>query len=244
MDAHAGYLGRDYYRRYFRQSITRVYHLVSMLRKFGVGNGTLLEVGSLFGTFAGPLQKLGYQVTAVDRYRRFSGALDGYVDNLRSIGVQVVETGSEDETSIIEHLPQFDVVISMAVVEHIPHTPRYFLELLARHVRNGGVLALDTPNIAQYWHRKRLQAGKSIHADIEDQFYAAIPFEGHHREYAASEMCWMLEQIGCTDICCDLFDYNLFQFQELSHDHISSFLAMTIDASLADTVLVGGRVQS
>jgi 2-polyprenyl-3-methyl-5-hydroxy-6-metoxy-1,4-benzoquinol methylase len=244
MDVRSGYLGPDYYARYFRQSITRVYHLVTALRRFGVESGSLLEIGSLFGTFSGALQKLGYRVTAVDRYRKFSGALDRYIDDLRSIGVLVIETEVDDENDVIDQLPQYDIVISMAVIEHIPHTPRYFLESLARHVRSGGVIALDTPNIAQYWHRNRLRAGKSIHADIKDQFYASIPFEGHHREYTASEMRWMLEQLGCKDIQCDIFDYNLFQFEELSHDHITSLLAMTIDPSLTDTVLVVGRVQN
>ena len=242
MDVRSGYLGREYYARYFRQSITRVYHLVTALRRFGMESGSLLEIGSLFGTFSGALQKLGYRVTAVDRYRKFSGALDCYVDDLRSTGVEVIETDADDENSIIDRLPQFDIVISMAVIEHIPHTPRYFLESLARHVRPVGVLALDTPNIAQYWHRQRLLAGKSTHADIKDQYYAAIPYGGHHREYTASEMRWMLEQVGCKDIQSDHFDYNLFQFEELSHDHITSFLAMTIDPSLTDTVLAIGRV--
>ena len=54
----------------------------------------------------------------------------------------------------------------------------------------------------------------------------------------------MLEQVGCKDIQSDHFDYNLFQFEELSHDHITSFLAMTIDPSLTDTVLIVGLVPS
>jgi SAM-dependent methyltransferase len=242
MDARSGYLGPEYFMRYFRQSITRVYHLVTALRRFGMEKGTLLEVGSLFGIFAGTLQRLGYRVTAIDRYRKFSGALDGYVDDLRSIGTEVIETDADDESSVIDQLPCFDIVISMAVIEHVPHTPRYFLESLARHVRAGGVLALDTPNIAQYWHRKRLQTGKSIHADIKDQYYAPVPFEGHHREYTQCELRWMLEQIGCKDIECDLYDYNLLQFEELSKDHITALLAMTTDPDLADTVLGIGRV--
>jgi len=240
----AGYPGPDYFSGYFRQSITRVHHLVTMLRKLGMENGTLLEVGSLFGTFSGALQKLGYHVTAVDRYLKYADALDGYIDYLRSIGVEVVKTDPDNENSIMDQLSSFDCVISMAVIEHIAHTPQFFLKSLARHVCPGGVLALDTPNIAQYWHRKRLNAGKSIHAEIKEQFYAPIPFEGHHREYTAFEMCWMLEQIGCTDIRCDLFDYNLFQFEELSHDHITSFLAITMDPTLADTILVAGRMPS
>ena len=157
MDSRAGYLGPDYFARYFRQSVTRVYHLVKMLRAFGLKSGKVLEVGSLFGTFAGPLQDLGYEMTAVDRYNDFNGALDGYVEDLRSRGVVVIQTTASDETDLIAKLGQFDGVICMAVIEHIPHTPRLFLESLASHVGTDGIVALDTPNIAQYWHRRRLQ---------------------------------------------------------------------------------------
>lgn len=235
-------LGPGYFNSYFRQCITRVYHLVTMLRELGLHSGTILEVGSLFGTFAGPLARLGYDVTAVDRYRQFEGALDGYINDLRSSGVDVVATGVEDEAATIARLGRFDAVISMAVIEHIPHTPRDFLMSLAGRVRPGGILALDTPNIAQYWHRRRLQAGRSIHQDIARQFFATIPFEGHHREYTAAEMKWMLEQVGCTDVRYELFDYNIFQFDRLSRDHIDAMLAMVSDPTLADTVLVAGRV--
>jgi 2-polyprenyl-3-methyl-5-hydroxy-6-metoxy-1,4-benzoquinol methylase len=231
----------NYQKLYLRQTITRVYHLVMALRKLGMQSGKLLEVGSFFGTFAGSLQKLGYQVTAVDRYPNFEGALDGFVNYLRHIGVTVLATTPDDEMAIINQLPNFDVVISMAVIEHIPHTPRYFLETLARRIRPGGLLALDTPNIARYWNRRKLQAGSSIHFDIKDQYFSPIPFEGHHREYTADEMCWMLEQVGCNAVHCELFDYNLLQFPELSHEHIQALLSMTLDPSLADTILVVGR---
>jgi 2-polyprenyl-3-methyl-5-hydroxy-6-metoxy-1,4-benzoquinol methylase len=242
MDPRNGYLGRDFFATYLKQSIIRVYHCVRQLREAGVTRGSVLDVGSLFGQFAVTLQRLGYQVTAVDRYRTYEGAFDGYVDFMKREGVTVVATAREDESDILARLGSFDAVLSMAVVEHIPHTPRLFLEMLVSHVAPGGVVMLDTPNIARYWNRRRMAAGESTHQVIEKQYHADIPYEGHHREYTRAEMIWMLEQAGCRDIRSGLFDYNLLQFADLWPDHLQALLEMTIDPTLADTILVSGAV--
>src|SRR5262249_6887796 len=128
--------------------------------------------------------------------------------------------------------------------EHIPHTPRGFLQMLASHVRPGGLLILDTPNVARYWNRRRLAKGRSIYPAVADQFYSRVPFEGHHREYTAAGMKWMMEQVGCSDVRPRLLDYNLLQFRELWGDHLEALLAIAVDPSLADTVLAAGRITS
>jgi len=244
MDPRHGYGNRAYFQHYLTQSTMRAYHLARELRAAGLDGGAVLEVGSLFGQFALTLQRLGYRVTAVDRYRAFNGALDGYASYLRSEGVDVIETDPDGEADAVGRLGAFDAVVAMAVVEHIPHTPREFLRTLASHVAPGGLLALDTPNVARYWNRKRLATGLSVYQAIEDQFYAGIPYEGHHREYTAAELIWMLEQVGCRDIRCRMFDYNLLQFTDLWPDHLQALLAMTVDPMLADTMLVVGRLDA
>ena len=233
--------GRDAVRTYFRQSIIRVYKLIELLREFGLRAGTVLEIGSTFGYFAWPLQRLGHQVTAVDRYQESNGGFDAYLDRLRSSGVRVVETSRGNELEIIGQLGEFDAVISMAVIEHVPHTPREFLHMLASHVRPGGILALDTPNIARYWNRKRLAEGRSVHQPIDIQFHADIPYGGHHREYTADEVVWMLKQVGCRDIAVKRFDYNLLQFDALTPEHVDALLTMALDESCCDIVLAGGH---
>src|ERR1043166_343239 len=153
---------------------------------------------------------------------------------MRAARIRGIATDRTDEDGLIGALGTFDAVISMAVIEHVAHTPRELLRTLASHVVPGGVLALDTPNIASYWKRKQLAQGLSIHQPIESQFFCAIPFEGHHREYTAAEMEWMLQQVGCRRIRTSLFDYNLLQFDELSREHIDALLAITVDDTLAD----------
>jgi 2-polyprenyl-3-methyl-5-hydroxy-6-metoxy-1,4-benzoquinol methylase len=242
LDARAGFLGAPYFEKFLRQSTIRVYHLIHELRTRGMVHGTILEVGSLLGQFAMPLQRLGYDVTVIDRYRAYEGAFSGFVAHMRRAGTAVIETDRGDEAAALARLGQFDAVLCMAVIEHIPHTPRPFLASVAAHVRPDGLLALDTPNVARYWNRRRLSSGASIYPAIEDQFHSNIPFEGHHREYTPSEMRWMLEQVGCDEVRTQLFDYNLLQFDELWCDQIQALLEMTVDSTLCDTILAAGRM--
>jgi 2-polyprenyl-3-methyl-5-hydroxy-6-metoxy-1,4-benzoquinol methylase len=244
LDRHNAAFGRDFFARYLRQSAIRVLHLAEQLQAAGVARGSVLEVGALFGQFATSLARLGYDVTVVDRYRAQNGALDEYVRYFREIGVHVVEADRESEAAATAALGQFDTVISMAVIEHIPHTAREFLGMLITHVRPGGLLAIDTPNIARFWNRKRLCGGLSIHQDLETQFFCDIPYEGHHREYTAAEIIWMLEQVGCRDVRTTLYDYNLLQFDELAGEHLDALLTIAVDPTYADTILALGSVPS
>jgi len=242
LDNHNEAFSREFFGNYLRQSAIRVLHLVEQLRIAGMTGGTVLEVGALFGQFAAALRRLGYDVTVVDRYKSQNGAFDEYVRYLRDIGIHVVEAERSSEAAMTAALGQFDAVISMAVIEHIPHTPRQFLMMLGSHVRPGGLLAVDTPNIARFWNRSYLTAGRSIHQDLATQFFCDIPYEGHHREYTAAEVVWMLEQTGCRDVRTSLYDYNILQFGELAGDHLEALLTMTVDPTYADMILAIGRV--
>ena len=226
---------------YLRCTRVRILRLFEALRDMGIRNGALLEVGSLYGSFALALQRLGFQVTAVDRYHSYGIGFRPAVDLMQSAGVQIVSTTREDETQTIAGLGHYDVVIAMAVVEHIPHTPRQFLEQLVHHVKRGGGIALDTPNLARYWNRIRLGSGESIFMDIKSQFYADLPYEGHHREYTGPELALMLEQCGCAGAEIAYFDYNLLQFERIDRPHIECLLRIVEDPAYADTILVRGR---
>ena len=227
---------------YLRCTRIRLLHLFESLCRMDMRNGTVLEVGSLYGSFSLILQRLGFQVTAVDRYESYGAGFTGAVALMRDAGVHVVSTTREAEEDVIASLPQFDCVISMAVVEHIPHTPRLFLEQLFRRVKPGGILALDTPNLVRYWNRVNLAAGKSIFMDIKSQYHADLPYEGHHREYTGPELRWMLEQVGCKDVKVTHFDYNLFQFESIDRPHIDCLLRILEDPTYADTILALGRI--
>ena len=234
--------GVDARKKYLYQTALRVAQLCDVLVEQGATAGSVLEIGGLYGSFALSLARLGYDVTVVDRYEEMDRSVNGYIDHLVRAGVRVVSTTRANEVGTIERLGSFDCVIAMAVIEHVPHTPRHLLELMKAKTRSGGLVAVDTPNIARYWNRKRLAEGKSVFQDLAAQYYCEIPFEGHHREFTADEVRWMLEQLGCRDIRMRLFDYNMLQFDRIDRPHLDCLTALIEDPHCADMILACGRL--
>jgi SAM-dependent methyltransferase len=228
-------------RSYLRMNVVRVVRLVEALRRRGVVAGQLLEVGAWFGSFALALQRLGYDVVACDRYASYGTAFDAHVLLMKEAGARVVSTERANELEQIARLGEFDAVLACAVVEHVPHTPRVLLEALFRAVRPGGLLLLDTPNVARFWNRRLLEQGKTIFQPLEDQYGCEPPWEGHHREYTAAELGWLLERVGCDEVEVEFLDYNMLQFDQLSQEHLACLAAIVSDPSQSDTILGCGR---
>lgn len=239
---HIAHLDKEFFTKYLYQNVVRVLNLHDALLRKGFRGGSVLEIGSYFGSFALALQRLGYQVTAVDRYGSYGEGFAAYTELMAREGVRVVSTRREDERDVIESLGAFDCVLSAAVIEHIPHTPREFLRMLVRRGRPGGLLCLDTPNLTRWWNRLRLGKGETIFQDLKAQYHCEIPYEGHHREYTGDEMVWMMGQVGCSDVELTYFDYNMFQFRTIDRPHIECLLSLVRDPSLSDTILVCGRL--
>jgi 2-polyprenyl-3-methyl-5-hydroxy-6-metoxy-1,4-benzoquinol methylase len=238
---HVAVLSRDSMRSYLLMTVVRVVRLVELLRRRGFETGEVLEVGSWLGSFSLALRRLGYDVVACDRYSSYGDAFASNVELMRADGIRVVSSSRESELDQIAELGRFDIVVAGAVIEHIPNTPRQFLETLYGAVRPGGLLLLDTPNVARYWNRRALERGGTIFQPIEDQFLSEPPWEGHHREYTAGELGWMLEQVGCDEVDVEFLDYNMLQFEELSAEHIECLATIVEDPGQSDTLLAAGR---
>jgi SAM-dependent methyltransferase len=241
LESHVALPSEAAMRSYLRMTVVRVVRLVELLRRRGIEQGKVLEVGAWLGSFSLALSRLGFDVVACDRYSSYGNAFDSYVALMRKSGVKVVSTSREHELDQISDLGQFDVVLAAAVIEHIPHTPRLFLETLFRAVRPGGIIALDTPNVARYWNRRALTHGQTIFQPLADQYDCEPPWEGHHREYTGSEMRWMLEKLGCEDVEVEFVDYNMLQFDELWPEHTECLAKIVEDPTQSDTLLAAGR---
>lgn len=106
-------------------------------RRFAVPQGTLLEVGPGFGTFAALAQESGLfaRVVAVEPTPELAQAC-------RERGVEVIESRIED---LGEGLGSVDVAVAFEVIEHL-FDPAAFLASMARTVAPGGLLVLSCPN--------------------------------------------------------------------------------------------------
>jgi SAM-dependent methyltransferase len=241
LERHVPVLPEDSMRSYLRMNVVRVVRLVELLRLRGFEGGEVLEVGAWFGSFALALRRLGYNVVACDRYSSYGDAFDSYIELLGDEGIRIVSTNREGELDQIAALGRFDIVLAGAVIEHVPHTPRHLLETLFAAVRPGGLLLLDTPNVARYWNRRALEKGETIFQPVADQYLCEPPWEGHHREYTARELRWMLERVGCEEVGVEFLDYNMLQFEELSAEHAECLATIVEDPGQSDTLLAAGR---
>lgn len=241
LETHAPYLKGFDWAAYLTMTAIRTLHLDRLLKQTGFNQGSLLEVGAYFGSFALPLQRLGYRVMVIDRYTDYAEALEPFCQLMTHAGIEVVKTTRQEETKQLQQLGQFDGALAMAVIEHIPHTPKHFLEALNSHIKENGILAIDTPNLTGYWNCRKMLQGDSIFQDIRQQFYTEIPFEGHHREYTGDEIEWMLKEVGLKDLILHYFDYNMFQFKALQGEHIECFLRMIENPHQAGLIMCLGR---
>lgn len=229
---------------YLRCSVVRMVHAAQALHDHGVRGGQLLDYGSYFGNFALMFAKLGYRVHTVDSYAQYGQAFRSVTGLLRDSGIEVhdlAESGFGLEGQPDRERRAYDVVVSAGVIEHIPHTPRYFLETLDALLKPSGWLLLDTPNLAYLYNRQKLARGETIFCPISCQYNTELPFEGHHREYTIDEMRWMLQQIGHRNIAVQTFNYSLYGVPVLQGLDAVNFEQMMEDPSAREVILTVSR---
>lgn len=225
---------------YLRCSVARVVRVQRALAQHVGRGGAVLDFGSYFGNFALAIAASGYRVTASDAYSDYGAAFDSCVALMRDEGIDVRDSGDGPNT-LGTPIGRFDAVICAGVIEHVPHTPRLLLARVSSFLRPGGVLIIDTPNLAYLYHRLALMEGRSMFAPIERQFHTELPFEGHHREYTIDEIAWMLQASGHDVLATETFNYSYFSQAALSGHDLEYFHAMEADPSLREIILAVSR---
>jgi SAM-dependent methyltransferase len=243
-DRSPGLRGSDFV-DYLRCSQIRMAHAANALARHGVSRGRVLDYGAYFGNFSLMFRELGFSVEAVDAYGEYSTSLAPNVELMRSRGIGVHDFAAVGRDVAGLEAEHYDVVLCMGVIEHVPHTPRVLLEPINRVLKTGGVLVMDTPNLAQLANRQKLARGEAIMTPIAVQYHAAVPFEGHHREYTADELVWMVQALGHCPLVCEMFNYSQYAHQTLSGRDVSNHWRQVATPDLRELVLVlSQKVQS
>lgn len=97
----------------------------------------------------------------------------------------------------------------MAMIEHLPSSPKILLDNLYRVTAENGKLILEIPNIAYWPNRLRLLRGRSIHPAIDEYYESKPPFLDHHREYTEQELRQVLRWSGFAIDDLLTFNYTL-----------------------------------
>jgi lipopolysaccharide transport system ATP-binding protein len=221
---------------YLQCSVIRMVRVLRGLRASAAAGGRVLDCGAYFGNVALMCAAAGYEVDALDSYSNYAPGLDACVALMRESGVRVrdfTECGTRLEG--VED-GRYDAVVCLGVIEHLPHTPRPFLEALNRVLKPGGTLIMDTPNIAYLYNREKLARGESIMPPLPVQFHVDGAFEGHHREYTPSEIRWILETLAHRDIRIDTFNFSAYALERLTHQDVINVRRMDADPDLRELI--------
>ena len=222
---------------YIEASVIRVANVLNALRHFAPKGAIVFDFGSYFGNFSLAAKMLDYEVTAIDFYKNYGDNFKEVTSLLLKNGIRLEETDSFAEEGCA------DVVLSMGVIEHIPHTPQHVLKRAVGMLKPNGLLILETPNLAYFHKRQNLLQGKSIFPDIKGQYYTKEPFAGHHREYTLEEVLWMLEQEGLKNEHYQLFNYSYLSNSHLTQDSIDILTAGARDPLQREIIFTVSRKQ-
>ena len=155
----------------------------------------VLDVGGFMGTLPLALARLGARVTLSEHYDYYEGAFDELRDYLLEQGVEVWDL---DLSEPLGSQPddRFDLVLAMAILEHLPSSPRPLLLNARGFLAETGRLVVDVPNIAYWPKRIGLLRGISPLPLMADIYGAEAPFTGHHHEYTTAELAQVLTWSG------------------------------------------------
>lgn len=136
--------------RFFRQrkdkeaaQVIDYLKIIPQLEKFMPEKGRLLEIGCAMGALLNEIRKLGWKVSGVEPEEwTCEIARNKY-------GLDVINSTFQ-EANFEEAF--FDVVLLLHVIEHLPN-PAKGLSQIARLIRPGGYLVLETPRYDTLWFK-------------------------------------------------------------------------------------------
>lgn len=173
----------------FNNNLVHLKFLIKYLKK----TDKILDYGCGIGILSLALKLLGYNVKGEDKFIFSAGNNFSVVDLGRL--KQIWENNNLLIGNESSNLGEFDVIISVAVIEH-QSTPRLFLEKLSSRLKTNGLIYLATPNIANFLNRFRFFLGRAPLGNLKDFYHQAESFVGHWREYTLKEVKQMCEWAG------------------------------------------------
>lgn len=217
----------------------------ALFRHIGSFSGKLLlDVGS------GPMDKtavfarLGFETYAADDlsdpWHQSPGVKDSILSFADRNGIKFHLQTPENYTIPFER-GSFDVVTSIAVIEHLHDTPRIILNAMGEQLKTGGMLVVVMPNSVNLRKRLSVLRGKTNYNPLGELYFSiGGGYRGHVREYTLDETVQICQWSGFEIVEARHFEH-LAQ-QKLGPASRAVFLSLgNIFPSFRSGLLVIGR---
>lgn len=171
---------------------------------------SLLDVGSGPMDKTAVFQRIGFRTYAVDDLSDPWHKLPGNVSKILAFGkAQEIcfHLQEENHYSIPFETASFDIVTSIAVIEHLHDSPRHILNLMGEYLRDGGLLVIAMPNAVNLRKRLSVLCGRTNYNPVDEMFYAIDQYRGHVREYTLKETAYICERAGFEIISSKHFEH-------------------------------------
>ena len=172
---------------YYKNEKERYWRSLELLSRIQLpAPARVLEIG---GGQMAVLRKVlfGDQCTVGDISRDF-------VSPLQKAEIEHVIVNLMDPDTGTKLNDQFDLVVLLEVIEHIPLPGHVVIERIKPLLKPGGVLFLTTPNLFRLRNLVRMALG----VEFLDRFTLPQPGQGlgHQLEYSADHLQWQINRAG------------------------------------------------
>lgn len=179
----------DYCQDYSRIQIEEI--AASLQRIVGDFKGKrLLDVGSGPMDKAAVFSRLGFDCFAADDlsdpWHLTPGMRDAILDFGKKFDIAFHRQTPEDYSIPFEN-ESFDVVTSIAVIEHLHDSPRQILNAMGEKLKPGGTLVVVMPNSVNLRKRISVLRGRTNYNPLEELYFSIGGYRGHVREYTLDE---------------------------------------------------------
>ena len=189
------------YERQLENSLEGKYLKVAQLLN---PSSNILELGCSTGYFAGALTRLGHKVTGLEAD---PDAVE--LCQQRGINALVTDLSKSNPLSCVQEV-QFDAVLCMDILEHLPN-PESLLRDVKSVLKPDGQLIITGPNVAYWSVRLHLLMGRW------DYSRAGIMDETHLRWFTRRTWTLLLKEAGFNIRLADSAEIMLPKEQWLSH---------------------------